>query len=382
MSNNLLFHKKTKIFTLAFLTFTSIIILSGCANHEPIKLGFAGGVTGKNASVAISARDALLLAVEEVNQNGGLLGRNVELIIKDDLDTAAGTTDADNALIAEGVPVIFGHYMSQVAQPSLDATKGKDVLLVSPTISASTLTGKDDQFFRLIVSNTAQGKTMGEQAIKNGGKKAILVYNDANQQFIQGVASAFKTSFKEGGGTIVSEYMIKERDSAAMLKSILAAKSEHIDSIMMVMSSGDIAMYAQLLSRNAINPRLYSATWGMTADVIREGGDTIEGITFPALFNPEGNSKTYLDFKQAYRDTYAVDPDFAAVYAYESAQVVFKTIAAEHSVKASDIKNGILKQSEFDGLQGKIVFDAYGDVQRPEFIVTVKNGKFVTESGE
>lgn len=364
------------------LALTLILILIfgfsiGCQKQEPLKLGFAGGLTGKNASVAISARDAILLAVEEVNQSGGLLGRSVELIIKDDLDQETTTATVDNELIDAGVPVIFGHYMSQLAEASVTATEGKDVLLVSPTISTYELTGKDDHFIRLIVENTRQGAAMAEQALEDGNAKSVLVYNEMNQEFVQGVANSYKERFSAGGGEIIDAYKIGERDGKAMEQIILKAKADGVDSFMLIMSAGDVAMFAQLLNRNDMKPGLYSSTWGMTADVIREGGETVEGIHFPALFNPTDTSAGFMKFRENYLKAYATEPDFAAVYSYESAQVVFSAIRAIGSDKADDIKGWIIKQKDFEGMQGKISIDTFGDVTRTQFVVVVKDGKFV-----
>lgn len=356
-----------------------LIFLSSCQAAQPIMIGFSGGLSGKNASVAISGRDAVLLAVEEINQQGGLLGRPVELIIENDLDTDEGTSEADRKLMESGASVIIGHFMSHVAEASMKTTQGKDVLMVSPTISTTRLNHLDDQFIRVIMNNTEQGRIMANYAYqKDQMRRSYLIYNKENQEFVKGVADAYEKAFNAQGGQVIKHFKIDERDQQSMNSIISKMSDEKIDSVMMIMSAGDVAMFAQLLSKSNQKVNLYSATWGMTMDAITQGGKSVEGIKFPALFDPKSKEAAFESFRVSYEKAYKTEPDFAAIYAYEAIQLVFEGIKISHSTNPNAIKKAIIAQKTFKGLQSNYEIDSFGDVSRPQFIVKIRNGVFET----
>lgn len=357
------------------------LVAGGCQSKEPIKIGFSGGITGSNSSVAISGRNAVMLAVDEVNKTGGIKGRLVELVIKDDMEQPDTAASVDREFIAEEVPVIIGHYVSGVAAASLEAIQDQEVLMVSPTISAKELSGIDDNFIRLILPNSAQGEAMAHYAYQSvGNRKTYVVHNDGNKAFVNGVKTAYGETFLRLGGKLVGESSIPGRDMAGINGAIDEILSRDVDSILVVMNANDVALFAQQLKKSGHMLPIYSATWGMTADVITQGGSAVEGIVFPAPFDPKSQDPEFLEFKKTYEKLYGEPVDFSAVYSYESAQIVFEGLREAPDTRAAQIKEAILKKAEYQGLQGRIVLNINGDVQRPQFLTTVENGEFKTIS--
>lgn len=355
------------------------LVSSGCQNEDPIKIGFVGGITGTNASIAISGRNAVLLAVDEVNRAGGIYGRPVTLVIKDDQENPEVAAAADRAFIEEEVPVVIGHYISAVAAASLAATQDQDILMISPTISARELSNKDDNFLRIILTNTAQGKVLADYSAEvTKNKRSYFVYNDGNKPFVEGVTEAYRTNFEANGGQVAGEARIASQDTAGMNAAIQEAIREGADSFLVVMNASDVAMFAQQLKKTGMKHPIYSATWGMASDVIFQGGSAVEGIVFSALFDASDKSPDFMRFKETYEKLYGESVDFAAVYSYETAQMIFEALETADPEDAEAIRKTILKIGTFQGLQAPIIMDAYGDVSRPQFITAIKGGKFVT----
>ncbi len=366
----------TRILSLIFIV---ILFASGCQTKEPVKIGFVGGVTGINSSVAVSGRNAVLLAVNEANASGGINGHPIELVIKDDQEKPEVAAALDREFIRDGIKVVIGHYISGVAAASIEAIRNQDVLMISPTISARELSGIDDNFLRLIVTNTAQGKALAEYSAGDGqNTRTYVVYNNGNKAFVEGVTSAYRESFQRAGGEITGEKTIASKDVEGMQGAITEAIASGSDSFLLVMNANDVAMFAQQLHKTASVISIYSATWGMTADVIFQGGDSVEGIIFPAQFDSTSTVPTYVRFKETYEKLYGEAVDFSAVYSYETAQVVIEGLRTAASNDSQAIKAAILDKGRYQGLQADIVMDATGDVERPQFITTVKDGKFMT----
>jgi len=109
-----------------------VLFLSGCQRPAPIKIGFSAGLSGANSEVGVGARNAVELMVEQVNKDGGINGRDVELIIKDDENDLAKVALIDQSFIDEGVLIIIGHDMSSKLATSLEVIKEQNVLMISP----------------------------------------------------------------------------------------------------------------------------------------------------------------------------------------------------------------------------------------------------------
>jgi branched-chain amino acid transport system substrate-binding protein len=125
---------------------------SGCAPEQPWRIGFVGGLSGRVSDIGRSGRDAAALAVEHVNARGGVAGRLVELIVRDDGQDTEQTKRAVGELIGAGVEVIVGPMTSAMAVAALPLADAADVTLVSPTVVSSRFSARDDNFVRVISS--------------------------------------------------------------------------------------------------------------------------------------------------------------------------------------------------------------------------------------
>ena len=126
-----------------------ICFFISCEMKEPVKIGYAGGLTGRVADLGIAGRDGVILAVEEINSAGGINGREVKLLVKDDKQDAETAVNVNEELIQQGVAAIIGHMTSSMSKAGVKAINDKKVFMLSPTTSTNELTGLDDYFFRL-----------------------------------------------------------------------------------------------------------------------------------------------------------------------------------------------------------------------------------------
>lgn len=365
--------------------FSSIIILlisgltfTSCSSKEPIKIGFAGGFTGNNSAVAVSGRDAVQLAITEINAQGGLLGREVVLVSKDDNSDMEQTKIVDTEFIKEGVPVVIGHMMSGVAPAMMEAISGQNILMIAPTVSTHTLTNIDDNFMRTTLTNSDQGSFMARFIREKQNKSKLMVlYSNTNKTFIEGMKPAVTDTFKDLGGNIVYEQQIEEKNTQQMEKAVLEAIDKGADSVALLMNAGDVAMFSQILKKENVDISVYSGTWGMTSEVIKLGGQAVEGVMFPSQFDPTSTSEKYLEFKTKYQNTFKAIPDFGAIYSYDTAMVIFEAIKKAHSVEPDKIKQAIIDIETFEGLQQEFKINEFGDTECDHFMFMIKNGEFV-----
>lgn len=361
-----------------FFFFVFIIILSTAScgeDKKKIKIGFSGNLTGYFSDLGIDSRDAVLLAIDEVNKKGGINGHLIELIVKDDKHDAETARKVDTELINEGVVAIIGHMTSAMTMAVVDLINKNKTLMISPTTSTHKLSGIDDYFFRVINSTYSQTRHLAEFCFnKTGVKKVVSVYDLSNRSYVENWNYNFKSVFEKLGGEQFHGqgfYSGKDLDYLGLAKKIL---NYNPDGLLIVARATDTALISQQLKKLNSKIPIFASGWALTSDLINHGGAAVEGMLFAQKFNKESKNKNYLAFKRSFKKRFEREPNFASVFSYDSAQVLF--YALSQSTSKDKLREIIIEKNEFDGLQTPFKIDKYGDVICPLYISVVKNGEF------
>lgn len=137
------------IVVISVITLIAIIISSNKKKNEIINIGFSAQLTGRQAELGVQERNGSQLAIEKANNDGGINGHMLSLIVHDDLGISQEAQNADKELIREGVVAIIGHATTaQTLAGIAEANKAK-VIMMGPTVSTPKLSGIDDYFFRI-----------------------------------------------------------------------------------------------------------------------------------------------------------------------------------------------------------------------------------------
>ncbi|MDD3306709.1 MAG: ABC transporter substrate-binding protein [Acetobacterium sp.] len=134
--------------------FLIMVMLTSCA-QQPITIGFSAGLTGNASEMGVNGRNGLMIAVAEINAAGGVNGRPVELMIKDDQNNPEIALAVDQELYQDGVSFIIGHMTSNMARLTLPFVNQNNLLMLSPTMSSYELVDQDDHFISMVSSNDA-----------------------------------------------------------------------------------------------------------------------------------------------------------------------------------------------------------------------------------
>ena len=177
------FHKSVLVLTICLLTFIFAPGENFCSGKkQPLKLGFAGGLTGTLSDLGIAGRNGVILAVEEFNKKGGVNGRQVVLLTRDDRNDPEVARKVDRELIDEGVVAIIGHMLSTMTIAAVPLTNAEKIVLISPTASIDDLTGIDDYFFRTRLPTRSETDHICEYLTANfDSKRVVVVYDISNR---------------------------------------------------------------------------------------------------------------------------------------------------------------------------------------------------------
>lgn len=342
-----------------------------------IKIGFVASLSGRNSQLGVNGRNALLVAAEEINLRGGLLGHQIKLLIKDN----QGKPQQIAALFeqfAEGeVPVVVGPYTSNMAKQLLLAIRNKDILVISPTISTDKVSGQDDNFIRLIESAANQGQILAQRIHDDGYQRIAIVYDHSNADYTKTVLERMKSALNGAGLEIVYiSDMPLINEKVDFIKIAEEISSSGADSLAIVSNSIDAASLAQQVRKQGSTIQMYGSRWAKSGHIIDDGGKAVEGMILVSNYSEKRKSDKFMSFVKNYKQRFGEEPNFPQFYTYDAMYLLKQAVEEANSLESDDIKKAILYISRFQGLDAVVEIDKYGDAWRPYAMVKIENGEF------
>jgi branched-chain amino acid transport system substrate-binding protein len=358
------------------ISVTLVAGLSGCeTKKQPFKVGFVGSLTGRYSELGVAGRNAVTLAVEQINEAGGINGRRVELIVKDDKNDPEVAVQVDKELISEGVVAIIGHMTSSMSKAVVPLINEEKIVMISPTTTTDSLTGLDDYFFR---TNTPDFQRVFHLVHyifdEKGLRKLAVVYDLSNRAFSEMWYKNSKAEFESLGGLVTTPVSFSSGKDVSYPDIVKALLISNPEGILTIAGPTDTATICQELQKAGANIPVFDTGWADSLELIQHGGSAVEGIIFVVNFDEFSEHENYLEFKKQFYERFKMEPTFASVYAYDAAQLLFSALAQTEDPR--DLKKAILAEPVFHALQGDISMDQYGDPRRGAFLYTVKNGEF------
>ncbi|HLO28207.1 MAG TPA: ABC transporter substrate-binding protein [Anaerolineales bacterium] len=357
------------------------MVLTACggagAASGPIKVAVLAPLSGPVPTFGVSTRDGALLAIEEWNAKGGVLGRKIETVVADSQCTADPAVNAANKVIdQDGVHYIVGEVCSKASIPVSEIAEAKGVVQISPTSTNTTVTLNPDgstkkYVFRACFIDPFQGLVMAKFALSQGKNTAFVMFDKGND-YVLGLAEAFEKSFTEGGGTVVGKeaYTGQDTDFSAILTKVADSKAE-------VLYLPDYYNIVNLVGAQAKER-------GVTA--IMMGGDgwdssdldltAANGGYFSNHYSAEDTRSIVVDFVSRYENKYDSKPDALAALAYDATNLLLAAIEKAGKDDPAVVKD-TLAALEYEAVSGKITFDAQHNPIKSAVVMQVKDGKVV-----
>ncbi len=379
--------KRITSILISAILIASLFTFTGCGSSsgDTIKIGTLGPYSGDTAMYGEAAKNGIQLAVDQVNNDGGINGKQVELV---SYDTKGDTTEAVSAykrLVNEDSVVgIVGPVLSGEALAIKDAATEDNIPMVTPTATAAEVTLDAPNSFRVCFLDEYQGNAAAKYAKSAEGlnaTNAAMIVSKGNA-YSEGLAEAFKTTFESLGGTIVDteNYASTDTDYSAQLTKIKSSGAEVIYVPDYYNTAGPILQKAKEM--------------GITAKFIGgDGWDSIqkdyaeaaEGDYFTNHYAADNQDEVVQSFLSAYKDAYNETPNSFAALGYDAAMTMMDAIKNGSSTEKQDIIDQLAK-IEVNGVTGSFTFDENGDPKGKEIsIIQVSNGelKYVTsENGD
>ena len=373
--------RKLKNGWLAALCFMAVLAgwlaLLSCSPKEPVRLGFLGGLSGRFSDLGLDGRDGALLAVEMRNKAGGLKGRTIQLITRDDQQNPEVASLAMAQLIDLKVSAIIGPMTSSMAVVVVPQANSARIVLLSPTVTASSLSGLDDFFFRIVAATTLYAKTSADDHFQRLGLRKIAVIADQrNAAYTDSWFNDYHAAFVARGGKVVKNIRYLSGPSTLFADLARQLVNAQADGVLIIANSVDAAMLIQHVRRFDASIAIATSEWAATERLIELGGQAVEGITVAQFIDRQSTQPTYVKFRQDYAGRFGREPGFSGLTAFEATNVVLD--ALEQQLPGQSLKDALIARKRFPGVQEAVVFDDYGDTSRATYPATVAGGLFIT----
>jgi len=346
-------------------------------DKEPIKIGLVTTLTGPASTAGICTRNGALLAIEEVNARGGVNGRRIEAIVRDDKADPAEALRIDKELINEGVVAFLGHYLSSVSVNVVPLMNEHNMLMLSLGAATGDLYGLDDSFVRIMYANNIRAALAAQCTYQQlGARKVAVVYDLGNAAYTRSAFELFRDELERLGGQVVlaATYTAGETFNAPEVAAELI--NSNPEAIFIISDAMHGALICQHLKKQgATMPLMVSAWASVVPEFIGYGGQAVEGVYSIVESDASSTRPEYLTFVKAYQDRYGEAPILHGQSAYDAANIILTTL--EKTTDAQSMKQAVLDQGTFMGVNGEISIDSTGEPTRPVYLMQIENGKMI-----
>lgn len=361
-----------------YLLFPIVLALTACkpGGGDTIKVGEFASLTGKEATFGTSSHEGTLLAIEEINAAGGVLGKKLELLTEDNQSKAGEPANIVNKLISrDGVVAVLGEVASSRSLEAAPIAQGAKIPLISPASTNPKVTEVGDYIFRVCFIDPFQGTVMANFATKTLKAQKVAILTDAKSDYSKGLAKYFKEQFTKNGGAIASElsYNGGDKDFKGQLTTI---KGSAPDAVFIPGYYNDVALIAIQAKEAALSVPLFGGDGWESENLLEVGKDAVEGHYFSTHCSPEDTSPKMVAFVAAYQKKYRKSPDAMAALGYDSAYVLSEAITRAGSTEGAKLRDAIAATKDFVGVTGKFSLDAKRDAVKSAAILQIKGGKF------
>lgn len=352
----------------------ALALVAGCG--KPARIGAIVSRTGAAASFGEQVARGYDLAVEEINAAGGVRGRKLRLIYRDDsTNPEMGLSALRDLVEGERVAVVLGAVSSSVTLRLAPYCERRRVVLISPSASTPQLTDAGEYVFRTYPSDVLEGASMAEFARDLGLDRVAILAVD--NDYGASLADVFAERFRATGGSVVAVLTFPEGNADALKDAVQALSGLAPRGLYVPAYAADFAAALNLLRESNAHP-IVLGTSSVTADAIRLAGPAAENVVFPLpSFDADADDPGIRAFASAFRARYGVEPDVYAAHAYDAVRVFATAVERAGSWESDDVRDALLRIDNYEGASGRMAFDRKGDVLQYPRLYVARGGRFV-----
>ena len=340
-----------------------------------ILVGEYGSLTGTTATFGISTRNGIELAMDEINNAGGVLGKKIRVIVEDDQGKPEEAQTVVTKLVnKDRVVAVLGEVASSRSLAAAPVCQSNRIPMITPSSTNPRVTQIGDYIFRVCFIDPFQGLVMAKFATNSLKIKKVAVLRDIRNDYSVGLANVFVENFTRMGGAIVADESYGEGDTdfSAQLTSI---KSKNPEGIFIPGYYTEVGLIGRQARKLGITVPLMGGDGWDSPKLWEIGGEALNGCFYSNHYSVEDPSPAIQKFVGDYRNRYNQVPDALAALGYDAARILVEAFRRAGTTEAAKVRDALAQTKDFVGVTGKITIDKDRNAVKPAVVLRVNNGK-------
>ncbi len=343
---------------------------------ETIKVGEFASLTGKEATYGQASHKGTVLAVEEINAGGGVLGRQLELISEDDQSKPGeAATIVKKFISRDKVVAVLGEVASSRSLEAAPVCQNAKIPMISSASTAPEVTARGDYIFRACFIDPFQGTVMAKFAQHTLHARRVALLSSVTSAESVGLAKYFREQFTRDGGTVVLEqkYADGDKDFRAQLTAI---RADDVDGIFVPGYYAEAALICKQARELGITVPLFGIDGWESPELVRIGGTAVEGCYFATHFSPQNKSAVVVSFNERFQKRWGIGSDTLAGLGYDSLMMLVDALKRAGTTEGPKLRDAIAATKDLHGVTGTITLDPQRNPTKSAVVLQVKNGQF------
>ncbi len=340
-----------------------------------ILLGEYASLSGGTATFGKSSHNGTLLAVEEANKTGGVLGKKIRVQVEDDASKPDQAAQAVIKLInSDKVLAVLGEVASSRSLAAAPICQAAGVPMISPSSTNPKVTKVGNYIFRTCFIDPYQGPVISQFAKTTLKAKTGAILQDVKNAYSVGLTQTISDDFNQGAKIVKTEsFQEGDKDFRAQLTSIKAANP---DVIFIPAYYNEVGLIARQARSLGIKATLLGCDGWDSEKLMEIGRDAMEGSYFSNHYSPQSKDPRVVKFVAAYQTKFGEVPDALAAVGYDAAKIMIDSIKRAGGTDRDKIRDAIASTKKFPGVTGDITIDKDRNAIKPIVILQIKGGAY------
>ena len=385
---------------LSVLMLAFVMLFTACGNNnaanenenvesDEIIIGALGPLTGNVAIYGIASTNGTKIAIDEINEAGGILGKQVKLVLEDEKGDAQEAMNVYNKLVEDGAVAIIGDITSGPTLAIADLANRDNMLLITPTGTQLDITEGRPSVFRVAFTDPFQGRVLAQYAKDTLGASTVGILANTSNDYSQGVKEAFIAEAENLGLEIVANesYGAADKDFRVQLTTIASQNPDvllipdYYETIALIAPQArEVGIESQFIGPDGWDGITAQLTTGLSDEgLTAEALQSVEGAIFTNHYSLDDPNENIQNFIAKYNELHGENPASFSALGYDAAYMVKQAIEEAGSTDSDAIIDA-MKNINYEGLTGSIKFDENNNPVKAISMIEVNEGEYKLES--
>lgn len=337
---------------------------------DTIKIGLIASLSGSEKPWGDESKNGAQLAVDQANAEGGINGKQIELLVEDTAgQPASGKTATERLVSSKKVLAVLGEVASGVTGPAAEVCQSAGVPIISVGSTRTDLSETGNMFFRVCYTDAFQGAMLAKFAYEDLKLRNVAILTDRQLPYSVGLSEDFRAYFQGLGGKVAAEdhYEKGTTDFKAQLTNL---KAKNPDGLFCSGYFTEIGPIARQRADVGLDVPMFGGDGWDSTELLTSGGEGIMGGYYSNHYSNLEDRAEVKDFVTKFKEAYGKEPANAmGALGYDAALVLIDALKRASTMDSKSIRDAIAATSGLKAVSGTITIGPDGNAQKPGLIL-------------